>query len=59
MRLTLMHTGEHRTTEPDSAVIRVINSKRKNRIKKIYNSDMEKRYRKAGIVRWQNMNIMK
>lgn len=50
---------EHRTTEPDSAVIRVINSKRKNRIKKIYNSDMEKRYRKAGIVRWQNMNIMK
>ena len=24
-----------------------------------YNSDMEKRYRKAGIVRWQNMNIMK
>lgn len=59
MRLTLMHTGEHRTTEPDSAVIRVINSKRKNRIKKIYNSDMEKRYRKRGIVRWQNMNIMK
>ena len=59
MRLTLMHTGEHLITEQDSAAIRVINSEQKNRIKKIYNSDMEKKYRKAGIVRWQNMNIMK
>ena len=54
-----MHTGEHLITEQDSAVIRVINSEQKNRIKKIYNSDIEEQYRKAGIVRWQNMNIMK
>ena len=30
-----------------------------NKIKKIYSSDIEEQYRKAGIVRWQNMNIMK
>jgi hypothetical protein len=54
-----MHTGEHLITEQDSAAIRVINSEQKNRIKKIYSSDIEEQYRKAGIVRWQNMNIMK